>query len=350
MKKISKMLVLVLAVLIIFGMFAACGAKEEPVVADSPEAPADVPAGDDVVAEEPAGDDVITVGVSLFYRRDEYYKDLDSGFVYEAEKAGYKLIVQDADADPAKQTQQIEDFVTEGVDIIALAATDPDGMVPAIEDAVAAGIPVLTFDGPANTDKVLTHVGFDFYEDGELIGLWTKKYIEENLDGKAKIAVIDFPQSAIVCVQRTNGFIDAVTQLEGVEIVAQQDGKAARTESMAAAETILTGNPDVDIFFGVNYDTGAGAKAAIEAAGSKAKVVTISWGVEAFEELANNDPIMLAMTVTQPAVQAADTIKAIGEYFAGKQLPKDYLSHSSVFDSTNISELDWQSVVARRVD
>lgn len=333
MKKTLRLLVLVLALAMVFSLFVGCDQKEA----------ADTDSGDETVS-----DNKIKVGVSLFYRRDEYYKDLDAGFVHEAEKLGYELIIQDADADPAKQTQQIEDFVTEGVDIIALAATDPDGMVPAIEDAVAAGIPVLTFDGPANTDKVLTHVGFDFYEDGYNIGLWAKDYIEKELGGVAQVAVIDFPQSAIVCGQRTTGFIDAVTELEGVEIVAQQDGKAARTESMAAAETILTANPDIDMFFGVNYDTGAGAKAAIEAAGSDAVVVTIAWAVEAFEELANEDPIMKAMSVASPAVQAADTLKAISEYFAGDELPADYLSHSSVYDSSNINTLDYAAIVARR--
>lgn len=333
MKKTLRLLVLVLALAMVFSLFVGCDQKEA----------ADTDSGDETVS-----DDKIKVGVSLFYRRDEYYKDLDAGFAHEAEKLGYELIIQDADADPAKQTQQIEDFVTEGVDIIALAATDPDGLVPAIEDAVAAGIPVLTFDGPANTDKVLTHVGFDFYEDGYNIGQWTKNYIENELGGVAKVAVIDFPQSAIVCGQRTNGFIEAVSELEGVEIVAQQDGKAARTESMAAAETILTANPDVDIFFGVNYDTGAGAKAAIEAANSDAVVVTIAWAVEAFEELANKDEIMLAMSVTSPALQAADTLKAISEFFAGEDLPADYMSHSSVYDASNINTLDYAAIVERR--
>ena len=122
-----------------------------------------------IVSEDP-----IKIGVSLFYRRDEYYKDLEVSFVCEADKMGYEIIIKDADTEPAKQTQQIEDFIKEGVDIIALAPVDPDDLVPVIEDAVAAGVPVLTFDGSANTDKVLTHVVFDFYEDGYNAGLWAK--------------------------------------------------------------------------------------------------------------------------------------------------------------------------------
>ncbi|MCE5255717.1 MAG: substrate-binding domain-containing protein [Spirochaetaceae bacterium] len=289
-----------------------------------------------------------TIGVSLFYRRDEYYKDLEAGFKAEAKKAGYTLLIQDADTDPAKQMQQIEDFVSKGVDAIALSCTDPAGLVPAIEAAVAKGIPVFTFDGPSNSKKVITHVGFDFYEDGVIVGQWAQKYINEKLGGKAKVAVIDYPQSAIVCAKRANGFADTVKKMPGVKIVARQDGKASRTDSMSVMENILISNPDVDVVYGINYDTGAGALAAIKAAKSKAIVVCNAWGVEGFKQLEANDPIMKAFATSSPAVQAADTIKAISEYFAGKTIPKDYLSHSFVLDATTIKNFNWREIVSLR--
>lgn len=291
------------------------------------------------------------IGISLFYRRDEYYKDLEAGFKVAAKKAGYTLLIQDADTDPAKQTQQIEDFVSKKVDAIALSCTDPAGLVPAIEAAVAKGIPVFTFDGPSNSKKVITHVGFDFYEDGLLVGQWAQKYISSKLGGKAKVAILDYPQSAIVCAKRANGFADAVVKnMPGVKIVARQDGKASRTDSMSVMENILTSNPDIDLVYGINYDTGAGALAAIKAAKSKAVVVCNAWGVEGFKQLEANDPIMKAFACSSPAVQAADTIKAIGEYFAGKPVPKDYMSHSIVLDATTIKNFDWRSIVALRTN
>lgn len=290
-----------------------------------------------------------TIGISLFYRRDEYYKDLESSFLYEAEKLGYKLIIQDADGDPAKQTQQLEDFVQQKVDAIALAAADPAGLVPAIDAAVDKGIPVITYDGPSNSTKVLGHVGFDFYEDGASVGRWAKDYIEKNLGGKAKVAIIDFPQSAIVCGLRAKGFREMMESMPGVKVVAQQDGKASRTDSMAVMENILTANPDVNIVFGINYDTAAGAAAAIEAAGKKNIIVTGgAWGQEPFEQLEKNHPILKAFFVTSPAVQAHDTIQALKDHFEGKAVPKEVKSNSTVYDANNIKDLDWKSIVARR--
>ncbi len=289
------------------------------------------------------------VGVSLFYRRDEYYKDLDAAFEKEAKAAGIKVIIQDADSDPAKQTQQIEDFVQQKVDAIALAATDPAGMVPAIEAAVNAGIPVVTYDGDANTDKTSTFVGFDYYDDGKMVGDWAAKYIEENLGGKAKVAVIDFPQSSIVCGQRAQGFIDAVKKLPGVEIVAQQDGKASRSDSMNVMENILTANPGVQVVYGINFDTAAGAKAAIEAAGRTDIIVTGSaYGEECFKALEANDPIMKAFSSSSPQIQAKDTIASIVKLLNGESIQKQTLSKSQLYDATTIKDYDWKSVIAER--
>jgi len=344
MKKLVKVLAVMLALVLMVTAFTACGSKKQSSTGN------DTTTGTEKTTEETTGKKKV-IGISLFYRRDEYYKDLESSFIYEAEKAGYDVIIQDADTDPARQTQQLEDFVQRKVDAIALSATDPAGMVPAIEAAVAAGIPVITFDGPSESDKVITHVGFDFYQDGYSVGEWVKKYINEKLGGKAEVAIIDFPQSAIVCGLRAQGFRDVMETMEGVTIVAQQDGKATRTDSMAVMENILTAHPDVDVVFGINYDTCAGAAAAIEAAGRTDIIVTGgAWGEEPFTKLENNDPILKAFFVTSPAVQAADTIKALTEYFEGKEVPKEYKSESMVYDATNIKDLDWRAIVARRKD
>ena len=289
------------------------------------------------------------IGISLFYRRDEYYKDLDAAFQKEAKKAGVKVIIQDADSDPAKQTQQVEDFVQQKVDAIALAAADPAGLVPAIEAAVKAGIPVVTYDGDANTDKTSTFVGFDYYDDGQMVGNWAAQYIKDNLGGKAKVAVIDFPQSAIVCAQRAQGFIDAVKTLPGVEIVAQQDGKASRSDSMNVMENILTANPDVQVVYGINFDTCAGAKAAIEAANRKDIIVTGSaYGEECFKSLEADDPIMKAFSSSSPQTQAKDTIESIVKIFNGETIDKKTLSKSQLYDATSIKDYDWKSIIEER--
>lgn len=295
-----------------------------------------------------AEEDKITVGVDLFYRRDEYYVDLETTFRQYGEEKGYEMEIVDADADVTTQISQMEDFITQGVDVILLAAADPDALIPVCEEAIAAGIPVICYDGGINSDITATKVIFDFYEDGQMVGNWAVDYINNELGGKAKVAILDFPASPIVCGLRAQGFRETVEALEGVEIVAQQDGKASRTDSMSVMENILTANPDVDVVYGINYDTGAGAAAAIEAAGSKAIVCCNAWGQEGFQQLEDNHPIIKCMAASSPVTQARDAIDAIEPALAGEELPEETLSHSTLLTAENIEDFDWESIVAAR--
>ena len=290
-----------------------------------------------------------TVGISLFYRRDEFYKDLESGFLSGAEKYGFKANIQDADADPSRQTQQLEDFVAMGVDVIAFAASDPDGLIPAVEDANKAKIPVFTFDGGVNGGEVVSFVGMDNYMAGKLAGEWAKEYITKNLGGNGNVVILDFPQSAVVCGDRVRGFKDVMATMQGVKIVAQQDGKASRTESMNVMENILTANPKIDVVFGINDDTIFGGIAACEAAGRTDMVfVDVGWSQELFLKLKNNNPYVKASAVQNPYQMAINTMDAINDYLSGKPLPDQILQDAVLVTSENVDNIGWEEIVAMR--
>lgn len=304
-----------------------------------------------VFAAAALAEDGKTIGVDLYYRRDEYYVDLESTFTSYGAAQGYVMNIQDADGDVARQIQQVEDFITAGVDAIAIAVADPDALAPVLEQAVEAGIPVVCYDGGANSDKISTKVIFDYAYNGQLTGEWAVNYINTVLADKetVKVALLDFPASPVVCVPMADNFQACVTALDKVEIVARQDGKANRADSMAVAENILTANPDVDIFYGINFDTGMGAYSAIQAANSNAIVICAGWASEGFELLEADDPTLKVMCANVPVIQATDTIDAIGKVFAGETLPKETLSMPMLLDAGNIGDYDWESIVAARL-
>ncbi len=291
------------------------------------------------------------IGVSLFYRRDEFYKDLETGFAEGAQKYGYDINIQDADADPSKQTQQLEDFIASKVDIIMFAAASPSGLVPAVQEANKAGIPVITFDGSITEGaaKLLTFVGMDNIQAGVQAGKWAKDYIQKKLGSKANIAILDFPQSAVVCGNRVKGFKSVFQGMSGVKIVSQQDGKASRTESMSVMENILTANPKIDVVFGINDDTIFGAVAACEAAGRDDMVfVDVGWSKELFEKLKGDDKYVKASAVQNPYLMGVSAIEAARQYFAGKKLGKETLQAPILTTKDNVDSLGWEAIVAKR--
>ena len=297
------------------------------------------------------GDDTFTLGISLLYRQDEFYKDLETAFIYEAEKHGIELVIQDANLDLAAQISHIEDFVTMGVDAITFGAVDPVGIAPAVEEAVAQGIPVFVFDSPIESDKTTSFIGFDLYRDGVILAEWALDYIDKEMGGKATIALLDFPAEPTNSVIRTNGFNDTIEAANNpdIKIVTRQDGGASRTISMAATENILTAHEDVDMIFGVNFDTCAGAKAACVAAGRDDIVICgLGWGVECFEALENNDPMYKAFFVPAPPILAENTMQVIADYKNGVEIEEVYEGESFIVTAETIGDYDWRTIVERR--
>jgi len=178
------------------------------------------------------------LGVVLFYRRDEFYMDLETKVRLDAEKAGFEVLITDADADMAKAAAAIEDYTAKGVD--AILCTGSQLLVSSVEAALDKGIPVVCFDGSTPTDKIISNITYDPIDDGRSVGNWAKKYIEEHWPNETvEIAILDFPASSEICVGRVNGFKEVIATVPNAKIVAQMDGKASRADSMAAAETIL---------------------------------------------------------------------------------------------------------------
>ena len=341
----KKFFALVLALIMALSL-VACGAKEEP----APEKE-EAPKAEQEAETPAAADDKFVVGISLLYRQDEYYKDLEATFVNKAEEYGFEVNIQDANLDLAAQISHIEDFVTMGVDAIAFAPVDAAGVGPAVEEAIGKGIPVFVFDSKIDSDAPTSQVIFDLYNDGSIMADWALDYIDANLGGKAEIAILDFPAEPNGSVIRSNGFQETIEAAgnAGIEIISRQDGGASRTVSMEAMENILTAHPDVNMVFGINFDTCAGAKAALEAAGkTDVAIVGLGWGIEAFEALENDDPMYKAWFVPSPPVLAENTFKTIHDYLTGNEIDAVFEGESFVLDATNIGEYDWRAIIALR--
>ncbi len=291
-----------------------------------------------------------TFGVSLFYRSDEFYVDIENMMKVTAENIGVELIIQDANCDSSTQMRQFEDFIQMGVDAIVFSPCDPAACASAVQAANEAGIPVFTYDGTVqDTTGITSGMYSDFYADGYEAGTWAKNYIEENLNGEANVAILDYPASPIVCGERANGFEDAVKELEGVTVVARQDGKATRTGGMEVTENILTANVnDLDVVFAINYESGAGAAAAVQAAGIDCAVVCVAWGKEALEKLSNNDPYIKALLLGDPRDQAK-ILEVAKDYLDGKEIEAETQYSYYIVTSENLDEkIDWKSIIDMR--
>ena len=167
---------------------------------------------------EPSGGDGGPAGknrlaVTLFYRQDEFYKDLESGVRDAAAALGYELLVSDAETQVVKQASQVDNFIHARVAGMIVCAADPNGIIPAIERANAAKIPVVALDGSANGGQVVSYVGHDNTANGRAAGEFLVELARTRPGSEPLgVVILDYPKSAAVCAARVNGFQEAIAR------------------------------------------------------------------------------------------------------------------------------------------
>ncbi|WP_420176081.1 substrate-binding domain-containing protein [Luteococcus sp. OSA5] len=140
------------------------------------------------VAERPTGATAkkdpseAVIGVSMPTKSLERWNRDGAHLDSQLKAKGYKTTVQYADNKTDQQISQIQNMITQNVDVLVIAPIDGTVLSPVIESAHAKSIPVIAYDRLIEgTDALSYYVSFDNFYVGELQG----KYLEEEL-GLAK--------------------------------------------------------------------------------------------------------------------------------------------------------------------
>jgi ribose transport system substrate-binding protein len=179
-----------------------------------------------------------------------------------AAQLGATIVFADALNDAAKQAADIENFIAQGLDAILISPMTTDALVPAIEQAVAAGIPVATVDRKANTDRVLVHVGADNVEGGRAAA----RFIIEQLGGRGSVIQLEGTPGASAAIDRKAGF-DEVMAGSGITVLTSQTAEFDRARAQTVMENLIQVHPNFDAVFGANDEMIIGAIEAMRGSG-----------------------------------------------------------------------------------
>jgi ribose transport system substrate-binding protein len=243
----------------------------------------------------------------------------------DAEKAAAKLgatiVFADAQNDSSKQAADVENFVAQGVQAILISPMTVDSLVPAIEAAVKAGIPVATVDRKANTDAVLAHVGADNVQGGRAAA----KFIIDKLGNKGSVIELEGTPGASAAIDRKAGF-DEVMKKSNVKILVSQTAEFNRAKGQNVMEGLIQKYPKFDAVFGANDEMIIGAVEAMSAAGIKNKV-TMGFDAtpDAFQYMKEGK---LSATIDQfPGKQAGQALQILVDYLKTKKKPAKQVNY-----------------------
>lgn len=286
----NRALALGLTMLLVLGLLlAGCTSKTAPAPSDNT-----------------AQTKTYTFGVSLSGLNHPFFVDLKTGLEAKAQELGVKVIVVDAQDNTSKQISDIEDLITKKVDVIILNPTDSAAVVPAVEKANAANIPVITVDRAANGGKVATHIASDNVQAGKMAA----DFIIKALNGKGKVVELQGIPGSSAARDRGKGFDDEIKTAAGIQIVASQPADFARAKGLSVMENILQAHPDIDAVFGHNDEMVLGAIEALKSKVKDKKVVAV--GVDAIDDAvkAINDGTMAATVGQKPKLMGEMAVES----------------------------------------
>ncbi|WP_327696556.1 sugar ABC transporter substrate-binding protein [Streptomyces sp. NBC_00459] len=192
------------------------------------------------------GDD-ITVGLLLPDKETKRFEKFDYPLfkkqVIALTNGKGKVLYANAEADKAKQSRQLEEMISEKVDVLVVDAIDAKAIAPAIEKAKDADIPVIAYDRLAEgpIDAYVSH-------DNELVGEVQGRSIVEALAEKAATSKIVMINGSVTDPNTGRFKSGAMNELQGkVQIAASYNTKdwlpeVAKAHMEAAIKTVGLNN------------------------------------------------------------------------------------------------------------
>jgi ribose transport system substrate-binding protein len=160
-----------------------------------------------------------------------------------------------------QQVAILEDQILKRVAALAVAPAGAAEVVPVLDKAKAAGIPVVIVDTDVPWPARASFIGIDNKLGGRMAG----EYLLKIIGGKGKVAVIRGVLGVATQEDRLAGFQEVIAKAPAVQCVAVQPANSERALGMGVMENILTSHPDLRAVFATNDQMALGAMEAIAA-------------------------------------------------------------------------------------
>ncbi|MGA2258500.1 MAG: sugar ABC transporter substrate-binding protein [Thermoguttaceae bacterium] len=245
----------ILSIVISLCFAAGCGKRLEP--------------------DKSSGAKPLVIGVSVMNMANEYIVSLNDAMTAEAKKSGVQLIVNDAQRSAERQVQQVETFVAERVDAIILNPCEVEASSPAVDKAIAAGIPIVNVNSETQS-KPTAFVGSHDEESARL----AMGYIAGRLKGKGEIVIMHGYMGQAAQLKRDRGAREVLAKYTGLHLLAEQTAEWDRAKAVTLMENWLQTHGDtISAVFAQNDEMAMGALLAIEQAKKKDQIIVV--GVDA---------------------------------------------------------------------
>lgn len=260
-----------------------------------------------------AGTRECTIGMTQINQTAVFFTQMNEGAKKAAEAAGCTLTIANANNDSAKQSSDIEAFVAQGVDGLIVVAIDVNGVLPAVKAARDKGIKVVAVDAKLEDGSVETFVGVDNAKAGEQIAQWV---VDNGLAKGKSYGVVD-ARNSFIQNQREDAF-RKVVDAAGANYTQSVSGDNVQEKAAAAAQNLVTAQPDLDFVYTTGEPATVGAAAALK---GNTRTKIIGWDLTKEVIGCIDDGLCLAIVQQDPlqeGVEAVNELKSLIDGGAAK--------------------------------
>jgi ribose transport system substrate-binding protein len=318
--KTQKLFSLILIVALFSVLIAAC----QPAAAPAVEEPA-----------APAAADKLYIPVISKGFQHQFWIAVKNGAEKAATDLGVEITFEgpETEAMVDKQYEMVQAALAKNPDALCLAALDSKALIPLLEQAKAAGIPVIGFDSGVDSDIPLATASTDNIA---AAGMAADK-MAELIGGEGEVAVIVHDQTSRTGIDRRDGFLKTMEEkYPNITVVDVQYGKGDHLESTNLAKAIIEAHPNLKGFFGANEGSIIGVLNAVKEMGKEGEMVVIGYdsGKQQMDAIRSGaqagaitqDPIGIGYKCVEAAVKAIN----------GETVEKNIDTGFHWYDATNI--------------
>ncbi len=260
-----------------------------------------------------------------------------AGLKAKAKELGIAIDVRDGQDDDLKQISQVEALLNSGIDLLILCPRDADALVPAVEAANRANVPVIALNRLLNGGAVLCYVGADDLQGGIV-------------QGETLAAALGSQGGSIIYLQGTQGSSPQRNRREGFlrslnrhpEIKIADDRFAAFQEDKAKAvmTDLVQAHPKGSIRAIVAQADEMALPAAEVAKAEGWKdliVIGLNGNTAAFAAVESGE--IYATVLQDPTEQAVRAVETADEYFRGIKVPSSVITPLVAVTKENVKKL-----------
>ena len=240
------------------------------------------------------------IGVTLSAFEHQFLVKVREAMTEKAKELGVQIQFVEAQGDIGKQLNQIQTFISQGIDAIIVNPVDTIATPKMTKLVTGAGIPLVYVNlQPAEETlpKGVAYVGSEEIVSGKLQG----EAIAKLLNNKGNIVIMMGELATQAAVLRTEGVEKVVAQHPEMKIVGKQTANWRRNEAIDLMNNWLVAGTKIDAVVANNDEMAIGAILALQQAGKDVKKVVIA-GIDATADaLAEMEKGNLDLTVFQDA-------------------------------------------------